>query len=324
MLSGAGRAILAEYYTLLLLAFLLISVRAYVRIRITKGNFQSWSWDDSSIILAWIFLLIGAILIQIEVNLGLGKHIKNLNNGERDALDILKYNTFFQMVNVLCTLVTKISISFYILRIRDDKRVRWTLATLMTFMTLATIAVILVLSLSCRPLRKLWEPELPGSCLPLTTVYNVAYVQSAFTIVIDIGLSLVPILILWNVRIKPGRKTLICTLMSLGFIATISNALRNKFQTELTTKDFTYDMTGVTVVAILELSSGIIAACIPACIPILKIRKIKGERSTAQGYSYSRTITRSVVTPKVTANSFTSRSEVLPKSGDEDDMIPLR
>ncbi|KAF2865910.1 hypothetical protein BDV95DRAFT_242142 [Massariosphaeria phaeospora] len=129
------------------------------------------------------------------------------------------------MVNVLCTLVTKISISFYILRFRDDKRVRWTLATLMGFMSLATVAVILVLSLSCRPLRKLWEPEIPGQCLPLTTVYNVAYVQSAFTIVIDIGLSLVPILVLWHVRIKPGRKALICTLMSLGLIATISNAL---------------------------------------------------------------------------------------------------
>jgi hypothetical protein len=109
----------------------------------------------------------------------------------------------------------------------------------MAFMSLATFAVILVLSLSCRPLRKLWNPEIPGTCLPLTTVYNVAYVQSAFTIVIDIGLSLVPIAILWNIRIKPGRKTLICVLMSLGFIATISNALRNKFQTELTSKDFT-------------------------------------------------------------------------------------
>ncbi len=147
------------------------------------------------------------------------------------------------MVNVLCTLLTKISISFYILRFRNDQRVRWILFVFMAVMTMATVAVIMVLCLSCQPLRKLWEPEVPGKCLPLTTVYIVAYVHSAFTIVIDIGLSLVPIAILWQVRIKPGRKALICTLMSLGLIASMSNALRNKLQTELTSLDFTRKVT---------------------------------------------------------------------------------
>lgn len=35
------------------------------------------------------------------------------------------------------------------------------------------------------------------------------------------------------------------------------------------------DMIPVTVVAILELSSGVIAACIPACMPVLKLHKAK-------------------------------------------------
>ena len=34
-------------------------------------------------------------------------------------------------------------------------------------------------------------------------------------------------------------------------------------------------MVGVTVVSILELSSGIIAACIPACMPFIAFRKQK-------------------------------------------------
>jgi len=54
MPSIAGLAILAEYYTLLLIALFLIFIRAYVRVRITKGNFQSWGWDDSTIIIAWV------------------------------------------------------------------------------------------------------------------------------------------------------------------------------------------------------------------------------------------------------------------------------
>lgn len=143
------------------------------------------------------------------------------------------------MDNVVVTLMTKISISLYILRIRNDKHLRWILGILMVFMTLATIATIAVLGISCIPLRKLWTPEIPGKCLPLSTVYNVAYVQSGFTIVTDLCLTSAPVIILWNVNIRRGRKIFICFLMSLGLVATISNALRNAFQPGLTDTDFT-------------------------------------------------------------------------------------
>lgn len=156
----------------------------------------------------------------------------------RGARD-LKYNTFFQIANVLCTLLTKISISFYILRIKSDRSLRILLWILMVLMSLATVAVIAVLSISCIPLRALWTPSLQpdAKCLPLRTVYNVAYVHSGFTIVIDLFLTLSPVVILWNVRIKTEKKIRICVLMSLGLVATISNALRNAFQSGLTSKD---------------------------------------------------------------------------------------
>uniref|UniRef100_A0A1Y1KZ45 Rhodopsin domain-containing protein n=1 Tax=Photinus pyralis TaxID=7054 RepID=A0A1Y1KZ45_PHOPY len=267
--------ILAEYYILFFIALALIVLRIYVRLRVAKN----WGWDDYYIIVAWIFLLIGLVLVQIEADLGLGRHLHTLEDPEDKELGILKFNTFFQMANVLCTLFTKYSISIFILRIRDSKRLRWVLGFLMALMTLATIAVIVVLSVSCIPLRRLWDKTVPGTCLPLVTVYNVAYVQSGFTIVIDLCLTTAPILILWNVKVKRGRKTFICLLMSLGLIATVSNALRNYFQNGLTTSDMTYDMTGVTVLAILELCSGIIAANIPACMPLFT-RRPKTARTT--------------------------------------------
>jgi hypothetical protein len=73
MPSGAGNAILAEYYTLLLLALFHIAVRTYVRFWITKGNFQSWSWDDTTIILAWVSSLLYEASIHREVLLIRGR-----------------------------------------------------------------------------------------------------------------------------------------------------------------------------------------------------------------------------------------------------------
>lgn len=156
-------------------------------------------------------------------------------------MQVLKYDTFFHMATGICTLVTKISISIYILRIKNSRSLRLMLWILMILMTLATIAAIVVFSISCIPLAALWTPSLRShaKCFPMKAIYNVAYVQSAFTIVCDLFLTISPIVILWNVRIKTKKKVQICFLMSLGLIATISNVLRNPFQSGLTTKDAT-------------------------------------------------------------------------------------
>lgn len=145
------------------------------------------------------------------------------------------------MVNVLCILVTKLSISIYILRIKNDRILRTLLQVLMAFMSFATLASIVVLSIACIPMKALWTPGIreEATCLPLKSVYTVAYVQSGFTIVTDLCLTISPIVVLWNVRIKPRAKVRICCLMSLGLIATISNALRNAFQPALTGGDYT-------------------------------------------------------------------------------------
>ena len=201
----------------------------YLRCRLIKTEFIDIQ----------VFLIIGAVLITLEVANGLGKHIADLSHPESSELEILKFNTIFQMDNVLCTLATKFSISIYILRIKDDRSLRIFVWILMALMSLATLAVIITLSVSCIPLKALWTPSLEphAKCLPLKTVYNVAYVQSGFTIVTDLLLTISPIVILWNVRIKTWKKIRICILMSLGLIATISNALRNYFQSGLTSKD---------------------------------------------------------------------------------------
>ncbi|KAI4146672.1 MAG: hypothetical protein LQ340_005850 [Diploschistes diacapsis] len=273
--SDAGPGILVEVYILLIMAFVLVGLRCYVRL----GVRSNWGWDDSMIIIALIFWLIGAILVQLEVNLGSGRHLVYVLDPEQAVLGILKLNTFFQMDNVLCTLFTKISISIYIVRIKNEKWLRRMLWVLMVLMFLATLICIIGLSISCIPLEALWNPAIKGKCLPLQTVYIVSYVQSAFTIITDLCFTVSPIAILWNVQIRKGRKVLICFLMSLGLVATISNALRNVFVPDLTSPDLTHAITPITIVAVLELSSGIIAACIPACMPLFQLQKIREQQS---------------------------------------------
>ncbi|KAE8386661.1 hypothetical protein BDV23DRAFT_196287 [Aspergillus alliaceus] len=267
--STAG--LLAEYYILAVIALALVALRAWVRLHLTKN----WGWDDTCIVIAWMALLAGLVTIQLECNLGMGRHVIYLKDPVRDVLQMVKINTMYQMINVICALVTKYSISLYILRIRSNRAIRWALAWLMFFMTLATIGAVVILAVACIPLYKLWTPEAPGICLPPKSVYGVAYIHSGFTIVVDLCLTSAPVIILWDVKIKRGRKTLICGLLSLGLIATISNALRNVYTESLTAPDMPYAITNIAIVSILEVNIGIIAACIPACVPAFRPKKEK-------------------------------------------------
>ncbi|KAE8353211.1 hypothetical protein BDV28DRAFT_148276 [Aspergillus coremiiformis] len=261
--------ILALYYALTAIAVLLVLLRAWVRLHLTKN----WGWDDTFIVIALAALLTGLVVIQLQANVGLGRHVIYLENPKQGFLEILKYSMIYQIVNVSCAMITKYSISLYILRIRDSRALRWALAWIMLFMTLATIGAVVIIAVSCIPLEHLWNKSIPGTCLPPSKVYSVAHVQSGFTIVVDLALTSAPVIILWNVKIERGRKTLICGLMSLGLIATISNALRNAYQDGLESPDMPYDVTNAAILSIIEVGTGIIAACIPAVLPAFRRKK---------------------------------------------------
>lgn len=215
-------SILVEYYVLTAVALILVIARLWMRMALTARN---WGWDDITIVLAWLASLVGLILIQLAANLG--SHTMHTEDEGPIKLRNIRYNTFFEMMSIICTLFTKFSICCYILRIRNDRQVRWALSILMVPMTLITIAIVIVLSMSCTPL---WSDSIPPVCVPVSGMYKTAYVQSALTIVVDLCLTSAPAIILWGVRIQRGRKLFICGLMSLGLVATVSNALRSYWQ----------------------------------------------------------------------------------------------
>ena len=147
-----------------------------------------------------------------------------------ESLALPMYNTLLQMDIVICTFVTKLSISIYILRIKNNKRICDILQVSMAFMFLATLALVIVVSLACIPLKKLGTPSVKGIRLPRSTAYNVAYVLSGYCIITDLSLIASSIVILWNVRIKTCKKVRLCILMALDRNATFCNVTRNYLQ----------------------------------------------------------------------------------------------
>ncbi|KAH8695170.1 hypothetical protein BGW36DRAFT_360878 [Talaromyces proteolyticus] len=118
--------------------------------------------------------------------------------------------------------------------------------------------------------------------------------------------------------------------MSLGIIATISNVLRNAFQTELTSKDFTLlsvltdDQLPVTVVAILEINSGVIATCIPTCIAIVRRRSQQTAQSNATPYASRTSRMRSgKLTPQLAHNGYAHDNASSLGEEDHQELLPM-
>ena len=252
-----GPALEAVTLALLVISALCIAIRCYVRLCMSK----SFGWDDGFIIAAMVselaylspnvfffskklkteqlLLVIGDSFIFLAIRNGCGRHAAFLADPQRQLLTVLKWITYYEMDNVLGALLTKISISIFILRINIVRRLKWATWIIISFLALATLATIILLSLSCIPLRKLWEPEIEGVCSLVGVAYKVSYVQSAFAVISDVFLTASPIFILWNVQMNRRRKVAICVLMSLGLVATASNALRNYYIPVLSSADYT-------------------------------------------------------------------------------------
>lgn len=56
----------------------------------------------------------------------------------------------------------------------------------------------------CNPIRKTWEFKSEGRCI--TSEYNIILVDCIFSIVIDIGILLLPIPLVWKLHTSTKRK----------------------------------------------------------------------------------------------------------------------
>jgi hypothetical protein len=170
---------------------------------------------------------------------GIGRPLASLSAPVEKALQVVKWNTIYQVINVLGALFTKISIGLFILRVQNQRRFVLAVWTVLASLALMTTILVFVVLLQCIPLHRLWQPTVHGHCIATDIPLKMSYAQSAFAIISDLFLTASPVIILWNIKITLKRKIAICGLMSLGLMATIANALRNAYIPSLTQSDLT-------------------------------------------------------------------------------------
>lgn len=91
------------------------------------------------------------------------------------------------------------------------------------FTLLYNIAYILSLLFACSPVAKSWDYSLEGKCLPMRPFY---YTTSVLTMLNDLVLFLLPVPLIWRLKMNKRTKFGLSVMFLLALVTTVCSAMR--------------------------------------------------------------------------------------------------
>jgi hypothetical protein len=132
----------------------------------------------------------------------------------------LKYIFICELLYVLTTAITKLSIGIYFLRLASKKyQIRVIYTNLAVVMLFSTIYFFFLL-FQCTPISYIWMQykDGQGTCLSSDVLANVTYAHAAMSAVTDWVFGILPISFVWNLKMDPRTKLSVILILSLGFL----------------------------------------------------------------------------------------------------------
>ena len=152
-------------------------------------------------------------LLSAAARHGLAKHHDKL--GAADQITIMKLIAVADFFIVSALALSKTSFAFTLLKLAGgpwQQRFIW-------FIVVTGNAVMWFVAITpfitCRPPERWWNKNIPGTCWPDVVVKNLAILAGAYSASMDLVLAMLPIAILWKLRVIAREKLQLCAAMSL-------------------------------------------------------------------------------------------------------------
>lgn len=238
------------------LVTLLVAIRIYTRVRITKSL---W-WDDTASVLAWVFFIALLRVTFGAVENGGGVAIWNVPKTK--YTHFIKYwNNIMIMARVDITLA-KVAILLLYLRIfvprQTGSRQMWFWIWFMVvFNVVYCLVLILLIQLQCVGHK---TPGANGSCLDQHILIITA---SAINVITEVAILVVAVVAVWGLHMPLGRKVACVSVLSFGSAGIVFSLARLIWQSVTkNTNPTVYNMT-VIMLATAETTVAIMAGCLP-------------------------------------------------------------
>ncbi|KAF2642952.1 hypothetical protein P280DRAFT_538799, partial [Massarina eburnea CBS 473.64] len=128
----------------------------------------------------------------------------------------------------------------------------------------------------CVPRQRHWNPTIPGTCLDVAKVNIVA---ACINFVSDLGILLLPQIVIWSLSVSSSKKLAIGSMFAMGLFACLAAGFRLvNAATYVTSANILYRSSDMGLWCNVEMVCGFTIVCLPATGKLMKespwIRKI--------------------------------------------------
>ena len=287
-----GPAIVGVAIAFPILAAVFVSLRVYSRTRVV--NF--FGSDDWCAIATLIVSIIYSVLVGIWTTHGGGMHQPDVTDSimeeyykwlliqsEFYALALLGYKVCYLEESTRKLLIRfKTAILLLYIRIFSvHTKFRWACYGVMAFNAGYLLSNIILQIFSCTPVQKYYEPKLPGHCVSLIPP-DIAW--GAMSMASDFAIAILPIPIIWMLKMSKHDKILISLVFLSGLIAFAMALIRWILGiVDLTAEDRTWGAGLTFLFSIIEVNTGIICGCTATLKPLFKFAREHASHRKSSG-----------------------------------------
>ncbi|KAL4902664.1 hypothetical protein BDW74DRAFT_62543 [Aspergillus multicolor] len=230
--SAAIRGVAAAFLALSSVAVIL---RCYVRLRIVKA----FGWDDFVMIISMLFYIMFCTCMIGGSLWGTGKHLTELTAEQRTMA--MEYWWFCNISYAISSVLAKISVCIFLLRVMLFPGHRAVLYTVTTLAICTGIPFFVLLIIQCSPVSFWWtrmRGDTDGHCGYVNAIGIVLYIFSASSALFDLTVGTLPSLLVRKLQMNRRTKAAVAGLLGMACIACIAIIIRLAFVPTIHDPDF--------------------------------------------------------------------------------------
>ncbi|GIJ98164.1 hypothetical protein Aspvir_000279 [Aspergillus viridinutans] len=210
MLNGRSEAIVTATSVFLALSLVTVCLRCFVRARIVRA----FGLDDWAMVAAMALNVAFAICTLVGCSYGMGQKTDYFLLHPDYYRRALLCWWLGQVFYVITCVVAKMSIIISLLRITINRAHIFTLYAAMGLALAVGLLFFFFTIFECKPVDYFWDQfTKPGSCLDKDILIAIAYTYSVGAAVTDFTIGILPVFIIWSLRMNARTKMAIAGIL---------------------------------------------------------------------------------------------------------------
>ncbi|KAL3449057.1 hypothetical protein BJX65DRAFT_273999 [Aspergillus insuetus] len=275
---AAVRGVAAAFLALSTIAVLL---RCYVRLRIVKA----FGWDDGFMILAMLFYILYCGSMIGGGVWGTGKHLSELT--PEHASIAMEYWFLAEVAYAISSVLAKISVCIFLLRVMLFPCHRATLYTVTTVVVTTGIIFFILLVAQCSPVSFFWTRmagDTSGRCRYIDPIAIMFYIFSAASALFDLTVGLLPIILVRKLQMNIQTKAAVVGLLGMACVASVAVIIRMPYVGTIREPDFLYATYQIAIFSAIEVGLSITAGSLATTRPLFRIFRSRSALSSPSPY----------------------------------------